>query len=477
MAFQESIRKFEDLIAEIRQSIEQALSIFVSDFKETANRTKMVLLFNTTGFKRKQIHLLTLKNWKENEILENSAGEILPVQKGKESIFLECTLPAYGFTLLYRRENKGAAPAPGELHVSKRVMENAKLRAEFSKDGLIRRIYDKEDNREVVTENGSANQLLLFWDTPYEYDAWDINPYYRETPPEASRLVSVEVKERGPLCASLLQKRTISGSEVIQEIRLYRDSKLIEFKTRIDWRENQKMLRAAFPLNIHSDGAYFDVHFGNLKRPNYRNTTWEAAQYEVFAHKWVDLSEPGYGVALLNDCKYGHSAFKNTLELTLLRAPIDPDPQRDRGIHHFTYALLPHTGDFRDGHVVPTGYFLNIPILFLEMMGKDEIDTSLLRLEDEPLFAVEQSNVVLETIKQAEGEEAAVLRIYEAYGQRGKVSFRTPFTIKKAMETDLMENELNELAIEKDGQSWRVCFYAKPYEIKTIKVWIAPASR
>ena len=473
LAFQESSRQFEDLLEEAQIATQNALKGLVQICHASQDKSRILLLCNPTGFVREQVCLLPLRGWKDNETLVSKSGQVLPVQKAKEGVFVSCKLPAYGFSVVSRTETPKAAFDTGTIQVSEETIENAKLRIEFSGDGLLRRILDKEEGREVVAEASEANRILLFRDIPKEYDAWNIDPAYRAFPPEESRLLSVQVQEQGCLCASIIQKRTISHSEISQEIRLYKDSKLIEFKTRVDWRERQKMLKVAFPLNIHNECAVYDIQFGNIQRPVHRNTSWDAAQFEVFAHKWVDLSEYGYGVALLNDCKYGHSAYKNTLELTLLRSPIDPDPHRDRGIHWFTYALLPHYGDFREGQVVPAGYFLNIPVVYLELTKTVEIHDALRTLKGEGFFSVDRSNVVLETIKRAEKEKATIVRLYETFGMRTSVCLRTPFEIQSATETDLLENNIRKLSVRKGRRESCLKFYIRPYEIKTFKLWIA----
>lgn len=490
LAFEESSKSFEQLISESEGLIEQALRTLAAGpdrVAKEAGRTAAgpgraakgpgsLLLMNPTGFARRQVCQLPLADWKPEEQLLTKNGESIPVQRSQEGIFLECSLPPHGFVLLRRQQAAGKPADVKSLRASARLLENSKLRLEFSREGTLKRIFDKEEQREVLAKADQGNRLLLYPDVPIGYDAWDIDPYYRTATPEPSRLLSVEVKEQGPLCVSLLQKRSVSRSEIVQEIRLYRDSRLVEFRTRVEWREDQRMLKALFPVNVRAESARFDIQFGNISRPSFKNTSWEQARYEVFAHKWVDLSEHGYGVALLNDCKYGHNVDRNVLELTLLRAPIDPDPQRDRGSHSFTYALLPHRGDFREGEVIPAAYFLNFPLLLVQAGGQAEQDPRAARLENRALFCVDSPNVVLETVKRSELEEAVVVRLYESYGSRGEVVLRTPFGVLQAREADLQENDLDALPVQGDEKGSAVRFYIKPYQIKTIKLWLSAAS-
>lgn len=472
IAYQDTYRCFEELIRECETMITQALKIFAKGSIKHRKGSDSLMLVNTTGFPRKQVcEVPIIDNREREEDLATRDGEGVSVQIGTGGIFLECDLPAYGFVCLQRRVSYGKPIGVQSMRVSKNILENSKLRLEFSREGLLKRIFDKEERREVITEQDPANRLLLFRDVPIGYDAWDIDPYYREEPSEHSTLRSTRVLEQGPLCVSLLQERVISRSQISQEIRLYKDSRLIEFKTRVDWREDQRMLKTQFPLNIYSETARFDIQFGNISRPTFRNTSWDEAKYEVLAHKWVDLSEHGYGVALLNDCKYGHNVYRNVIELTLLRSPKDPDPLRDRGAHSFTYALYPHRGDFREGGVIPAAYFLNFPVLHFH--GEKDGGTPP-SLEKIPLFSLDSPNVVLETVKRADREEAIILRMYESFGQRGQVSLQTRFPVHQALESDLLENDLNMLSVNRGEQGSSVRFYIKPYEIKTLKLKLLP---
>jgi alpha-mannosidase len=468
LGFEQSSRSFDELIREAEESIQQALQTFSLGLDKKKKNTPGLLLINTTSFPRRQVCRLPLDVIGNGELLLRRNGEAVPMQRGDDAIFLECDLPSYGYVHLQRKASNQKSVGIQTMRVSEKVLENSILRLEFSNSGLVRRVFDKEEQREVIAEGDQANQLLLFRDIPVGFDAWDIDPYYSEEPPARSELISMRIKEKGALCVSLLQERTISRSKITQEIRLYKDSRLVEFKTRVEWREDQRMLKTRFPLNIHSENAHFDVQFGNISRPTVKNTSWEQAKYEVFAHKWVDLAEHGYGVALLNNCKYGCNVDHNSIELTLLRSPIDPDPLRDRGTHSFTYALYSHSGDFRDGGIIPFAYFLNFPVLHLTTRGTGAEPF----LENKSLFSVDVPNVVIETVKRAELEEAMVLRLYESFGKRGRVHLQTPFTVSQARETDLLEKDLADLAVNRDKQDSTVAFSIRPYEIKTLKLWI-----
>lgn len=133
-------------------------------------------------------------------------------------------------------------------------------------------------------------------------------------------------------------RRFGQGSLIEQHIRLTAGSARLDFETRVEWYEDHRFLKVAFPVNVLSPRATYEIQFGHTERPTHYNTSWDLARFEVCAQKWADLSEPGYGVALLNYGKYGHDIHGNVMRLSPLRAPTCPDPFADRGEHRFTYA-------------------------------------------------------------------------------------------------------------------------------------------
>ena len=180
------------------------------------------------------------------------------------------------------------------------------------------------------------------------YDAWDIEENYASEGEEIGGVESIEVVETGPLRGAVRVRRRWRDSRIEQTYRLLAGSRRLDIVTDIDWHEREIYLQARFPLAVHSHEATFETMYGVVRRPTHRNTSWDAARFEVSAHRFADLSEPGYGVALLNDGKYGHSVHGNVLTLSLLRSPLYPDPTADEGEHHFTYSLLPHAGDWTE---------------------------------------------------------------------------------------------------------------------------------
>jgi alpha-mannosidase len=249
-------------------------------------------------------------------------------------------------------------------------------------------------------------------------------------------------------------------STISQNLWLYTACPRIDFETDIDWHQHHQILKTAFPLDVHTNTATYDIQFGHTSRPTHQNTSWDKAKFETCGHKWVDMSENGYGVALLNDCKYGHSAEGSTLKLTILKCGTYPNPEADQGRHLFTYSLLPHAGDFRAAGVINEAYALNQPLCTTEV--KRQVGTL---PEQFSLVSCNKPNIIIETVKKAEEDESMLVRMYEAFDSRGEVTVTVPSGFKKAYLCNLMEKELKRLDL-KDG---KVNIPYKNFEIITLK--------
>jgi alpha-mannosidase len=346
--------------------------------------------------------------------------------------------------------------------VTERLLDNGLLRVEFDENGLITRLWDNLRAREVLEPGAQANQLQLFEDRPLNWDAWDVDIFYQEKGRVLTELDRVEVLEEGPVRGAIRFTRSFGNSKLVQTVRLARDRNRLEFVTEVDWHEEHKLLKAAFPVAVNSSRATYEIQYGCVERPTHYNTSWDLARFEVAAQKWVDIGEGDYGVALLNDCKYGHDTQGSTLRLTLLRAPKAPDPEADMGHHTFTYALLPHYGDFRRGEVVEQAYHLNAPprALLLPPGRSGPLP------KEQSFFSVDREGIVIEAVKKAEKEDAVIVRLYDAHNERGPVRLRASLPVKSAHLCDLLERDEAELPVE-DGA---VSFYIRPFEIVTVKL-------
>jgi len=316
-------------------------------------------------------------------------------------------------------------------------------------------VFDKDNGREVLRAGQMGNQLTVYVDGG---DAWDFPADYDAVVAGSFSLVSSETWSDGPV-AGIRQVRKFGASTMTQEIVIVSGSRRIDFKTHVDWREGDRMLRACFPIDVNSASARCEIQFGSIERPTHADTSWDAAKFEVCAHKWLDISESTYGVALLNDCKYGHRTLGGNLDINLLRSTGAPDPVADRAEHDFTYSLFPHTGDFARGGVVRAAYELNYP---LRVATGDPKSTQLGR----SLVTCDAESVVVESVKRAEDGGDVIVRLYEAHGSRVRASLKFASRICSASLVDLMEENPEPLEVSIDT----VRVDLKPFEIVTLKI-------
>jgi alpha-mannosidase len=334
------------------------------------------------------------------------------------------------------------------------TLENGQLRAEFAADGSLVRVIERAGGREALAAPG--NRLELYEDHPVKWDAWDIDPAHLETRSDCPPAESCSVVTASPLRAEIAFERALGeASRLRQVVRLDAGSRRIEFHTEVDWRESHRLLKVCFPLAVRAPRATYEMQFGFAERPTHYSTMRDAAQYEVPGHRFADLSEHGFGAAVLTDSKYGYSCFEGELRISLLRAPKSPDPDADMAVHRFAYALLPHSGGWREAGVVAEAIRFNAPLRWVQ--GASSLTS---------LAAVDDPNPVLDTIKRAEDSDALVLRLYDAHGARGlaRVSLGIPFT--EARRANLLEDAGE--ALEVDGATIKVPY--RPHEIVTLLV-------
>lgn len=324
----------------------------------------------------------------------------------------------------------------------------------WNEQGQLTRIYDKEAGREILPEGKSGNVLQIFEDKPRCFDAWELEPTIDRKKETIKECKEISVEENA-LGIFVTFTWTYHISEIRQVMCLYHGKKRIDFKTEADWQERQKLMKVAFPVNVRAVDARFDIQYGNIRRPITRNTSWEAAKFEVVAHKWVDLSETGYGVALLNDCKYGYDVLEDTIRLTLIKSAIDPDYAADLGHHEFTYSIYPHAGEWYQSDLEQEAFDLNNPLVAVSGAG---------RFCQGSFFTFGNHNIVVDCIKQAENTEEVVIRFHEYAGSRGEVPVTSSLPIHSWCESDLMEQPLGTYT---EGT---IQIEIKPYEIKTLLV-------
>lgn len=218
------------------------------------------------------------------------------------------------------------------------------------------------------------------------------------------------------------------------------------------------MLKAHFPVDIFYNDATYDIQYGNVRRATHRNTTWDIARFEVCAHKWADVSEAGYGFSVMNDCKYGYSVDENSMALTLLKSATNPNPIADQEVHHFTYSILPHEGDWREANTPEKAYMLNIPVLTGCGAGEKTALPAFVQLD--------KNNVMMEVVKQQMDGEDTILRLYECFGKRTEVTMTLGWDPESVKRVNMLEDELEDVAFD----AREVRFTVRPYEIVTFKV-------
>ena len=327
-------------------------------------------------------------------------------------------------------------------------------------EGEIVSLVDKTTGREYFGPEARGNVLKLYEDVPGKYEAWDIAPSYTDVEFDISG-AEARVVEEGPLRSAVEISRHFLRSRMVQRIVLSRFGRRLEFETRVDWHEQQKLLKTRFYTDITTRTATYDIAYGNIERSAYRNNSFDAAKFEVPAHQWMDLSQPDSGLSLLNDCKYGHEAYDRMMALTLLRGPLNPDPTSDQEEHWFTYALYPHEGDWRKGSTIQEALDLNDPV---EALTVQTHDGELPKVGS--LLQIDTDHVTLEALKRAEDSDDLVIRVVERHGASGPVTLTLPAAIASAVECNLMEREDTPV----DHAENRVSFAIKPYEIRTFKV-------
>lgn len=421
-----------------------------------------LLVVNPNSFERKDLAFWPGKLAPGQYLKHGATNEPVSTQETVDGTLIALeSAPALSVNALTVAEGNAAAASATGLVATSSLLENAYVRVEFNTDGDITRIYDKVNQREVLPQGALANQFQAFEDRPMFWDAWDVDIFYDDKQWLADPATSIRVVESGPLRATLAIERRILHSTYTQHISLQYNSPRLDIDTTIDWRERHILLKVAFPVDVLTPTATYDIQWGNVQRPTHRNTSWDWARFETCAHKWVDLSEGDYGVSLLNDCKYGHDIRDNVMRISLLRSPTMPDPEADQGEHRFTYSLLPHKGSWNE-QTIAAAYALNDPLLVYQPAGSGNGEVQ----QPASFLAVNRPNVVIETIKQAEDGNGIIVRLYESQRQRGSVTLSTSFPLAAAWRANIIEH--NDQAIAVDGQ--QITFSVRPYEIVTLRL-------
>jgi alpha-mannosidase len=378
---------------------------------------------------------------------------------GTSAVYTE--VPASGTAPL------GGSEAPAPVTVTPgRVIDNGLVRVAVDDAGLLTSVRDLVAGREVLAPGTRGNLLQLHTDFPNHWDAWDIDRHYRRRHTDLTGADAVTVVESGPLVASVRVERSFGDSRITQVISVTAGSAAVRVDTEIDWHERERILKAAFPLDVHADRSAAEIQFGHVFRPTHSNTSWEAARYEICCHRWIHVAEPGYGVALINDSTYGHDVTRTTrtdggttttARFSLVRAPRSPDPEADQGRHRMTYTLLPGA---TVADAVAAGYALNLPL---------RVTASVPGAVPAPLVSLDGDAAAIEAVKLADDRSGdVVVRLYESLGGRADTRLRASFPVAGAEVTDLLERPVSPpVEVAPDGS---VAVSLRPFQVLTLRL-------
>lgn len=367
---------------------------------------------------------------------------------------ISATIPANGAVSVKLTVEKSCGSA---FSFDGETLETPYYLAKINKNGYIFSLIDKENNRQIANIKGEPlGTLWVGEDVPSCFDNWDIeDDIFRKLKPTQADLAPTVVSDGTVEIRFRTEYKIGRESRAYVDMIFYAQSKLIEFEMKINWKEKHRLLKAGFDVNVHSSTVKNEIQFGHIDRPTTRSTTVEKAKFEVCNHKWSDLSETNYGVALLNDCKYGMSCEGSNMMLTLHKGGVRPDTTGDEGVHYMKYAILPHKQAFSAETVVKPAYQFNYKPVVISG-----------RLNVPKLFEISEGNIICETVKNAEDiENAYVLRLYEC--ERSTTECKLTLSgAKRVFISDMLEENLKELELD-DGVA---ALSFRPFEIKTVIV-------
>lgn len=351
------------------------------------------------------------------------------------------------------------------------TMENDYLRIQVNECGRFTSFYDKTVQRELIIEGKEGNRIVSHQTKPHAYDCWDLNSYYKEKYWEVDNLTSAEIVEDGSIRSTLKLTYSYQDSMISEYLHLYHDSARLDLTFNVDWKEHQQMLKLYFPVDIHSHEATYEIQYGHVKRATHYNTSWDRARFEVCCHKWLDFAEDNYGIAIINDSKFGVGINSQEIGLTMLKAGIYPNPNADIEEHHFAYSIRPHRGDFRQASIIDAAYAFNNPAEYI-LLG-EKINTNSLPLRYEAVTS-DNKNVVVEVVKQSEDGNDDIIRVYETFGRRSRARLDFAKKYSSVIEVGMSEEKLEYVdslskgtELTYDGKELN--FIIRPFEIKTFR--------
>ena len=464
--YQDSHRMLENVIS-IAEAIRNDALAFIANADSKGNEAHSVLIANTS-LKERPLTLV-VRDLPSGATLVDQNGNTLPYQQVDEGVLIHAPksrIPACGWQVFQTSsEPSGEVEVEDQVSVKqageKITIENEYLFVEIDADGTLSRVYDKEVDREVL--QGKGNQIWAYVDKPRMWDAWELEANYTAEGAPIDQVDSIEVLEAGPLRVAVKVDRSWRSSKVTQIYRLLSSSRRLDIETHIDWHERNVILKAHFPLMVHTRTATYETMYGVHQRPTHRNTSWDAAKFEVVAHRFVDLSETDYGVAILNNAKYGYGVLDSEVSVTLLKSAVYPDVTADEGEHKFIYSLYPHIGDWTEANVVEEAFWLNSPLVSITTSGQGSNTSrfSLITSEGLPL--------AVGAVKVSEDGSGLIVRLYEHRGARGTAILSCGLSPSSVQRVNLLEEPDTESAQPKldDG---KIVLSVRPFEVISLRL-------
>lgn len=445
--FTEANQDWETAIALGESLLQHALDTIASSIKlpqpPQADAVPIVV-FNSLNWKRSQVVTLEDSRFNHDNLfwLWDHQGNKISAscdRPGKLS-FLAQNIPGVGYSLYWLCQSSGTRSL--DEFKADYLLENNYLKVIVNpQTGDLDSIFDKNNKREILRSPG--NKLQAFTDRGQYWDAWNIDPEYPEKQLSDTQLKSIEWLENSELRQVIRVVKQFNSSQFIQDYILEQQTNLLTIENTVDWQETHVMIKVAFPLNLTSDYVTYEIPCSTIKRTTKPETAAEKAQWEVSALNWADLTdtEADYGVSLLNNCKYGYDAQPDQLRLTLLRAATWPDPQSDRGIHHFTYSIYPHQHSWQEANTVRQGYELNTNLhtVILPQPEQKKQNSQQLPTRSE-LLNLSADNLILMAL-QLSNQQNLTMRCYEAWGTEAKIELRSDVNLELAHQIDCLERK------------------------------------
>lgn len=443
--YEDTRKIYARIDADTDRVIDGALNAIIDD------EAGAVTVYNFGSFKRESLVYIPTEGeaaWAEED------GTVLKAQKTEGGYYVSVPMDALSMKTIYRKDAADVSDFPFAVDLEASTIETPHYTLQWNDQNFLCRVYDKDNDREVI--QGLGNALEIFEDKPMRYDAWDIDIFYTQKKEYAKPAAAPVLVEQGPLKAVIRFTYKYNVSTITQDLVVYCDSRRIDFVTHVDWHEDHRLLKAAFETDIRSTKATYDIQYGHVERPTHFNTSWDWARFEVVGHKWADLSEKNYGVSILNDCKYGYNTKDSTIKISLLKSSKHPDTSADMGEHDFTYSLYPHANGPVEGGTIEESVILNLPLKSVSGAS---------RLSGKSFFRIAGEGIHIDAVKKAEDEDCIILRFHECYGGTQKIAVTSDFGIKDFTPCNLLEDSIGDTVY---GDT--IARTVKPFEICCYKI-------